>query len=131
VANRAVARILAETREMVAVSEDCVSEMIEHGAGKFTLFGRVPAEMPDDPARQNTRQALIPIPPGIDVAHFVVNTTFVTADAEDPHRNKPFFPFRSAHDGDHHGILVEANRRRDDANPSQYVCEYIVVMTTR
>jgi hypothetical protein len=24
-----------------------------------------------------------------------------------------------------------ANRRRDDANPSQYVCEYIVIATTQ
>jgi hypothetical protein len=113
------------------VSKDCFSETIAHGGGKLTLFGRVPADMPDDPARQNTRSALIPIPPGIDIEHFVVNATFVTADAGDPHGNKPFFPFRSAHDAERHGILVEANRRRDDANPSQYVCEYIVVMTTR
>jgi hypothetical protein len=45
--------------------------------------------------------------------------------------NKPFFPFRSGRDVERHGILVEANRRRDDANPSRYVCEYIVMVTTR
>jgi hypothetical protein len=91
----------------------------------------VAADMPDDPARQNTRSALIPIPPGLDIAHFAVSASFVTADADDPYGNKPFFLFRSRRDTARHGILVEANRRRDDANPSHYVCEYMVMATTR
>jgi hypothetical protein len=116
--------------ERTFVSKDCFSEMIYHGGGKLTLFGRVLADMPDL-ARQNVRSALIPIPPGVALAHYVVNASFVTAGPDDPHRNKPFFPFRSSHDPERHGISVEANRRRDDANPSQYVCEYIVMVTTK
>ncbi len=113
------------------MSKDCFSEIIDHGGGKLTLFGRVPADMPEDPARQNVRSALIPVPPSLALDNYVVNASFVTADPDDPHGNKPFFPFRSANDPDGRGIRVEANRRRDDANPSQYVCEYIVVMTTK
>jgi hypothetical protein len=113
------------------VGKDCFSETIDHGCGKFTLFGRVLAEMPENPAHQNVRSALIPVPPGLALETYVVNASFVTADPADPHRNKPFFPFRSAYDPARHGITVEANRRRDDANPSQYVCEYIVMATTR
>jgi len=113
------------------VSKDCFSETIDHGGGRLTLFGRVLAETPEEPAKQNVRSALIPIPPGVVLANFVVNASFVTADPDDPHRNKPFFPFRNSHDPERHGIRVEANRRRDDANPSQYVCEYIVMATTR
>jgi len=113
------------------VSKDCFSETIDHGQGKLTLFGPVLADMPEDPARQNVRSALIPVPPGLVLAHYVVSASFVTADPDDPHRNKPFFPFRNSHDPERHGIRVEANRRRDDANPSQYVCEYIVMATTR
>jgi hypothetical protein len=113
------------------VSKDCFSETIDHGQGKLTLFGRVLADMPEDPARQNVRSALIPTPPGLVLAHYVVSASFVTADPDDPHRNKPFFLFRSTNDLERRGIRVEANRRRDDANPSQYVCEYIVMATTR
>jgi hypothetical protein len=131
VRGHAATRILAETLEKIAVGKDCFSEIIDHGDGKLTLFGRVLADMPEDPARQNTRSALIPVPSDTALGNFVVNASFVTADPDDPHRNKPFFPFRSTHDPERQGIRVEANRRRDDANPSQYVCEYIVVMTTR
>jgi hypothetical protein len=113
------------------MGKDCFNETIDHGGGRFTLFGRVLAEMPEDPARQNVRSALIPVPPGLKLETYVVNASFVTADPDDPHRNKPFFPFRSAYDPTRHGITVEANRRRDDANPSQYVCEYIVMATVR
>jgi hypothetical protein len=113
------------------VSTDCFSDVIDHGGSKLTLFGRVLADMPEDPARQNSRSALIPVPQGLALAHYVVNASFVTADPDDPHRNKPFFLFRSMNDPEHHGIRVEANRRRDDANSSQYVCEYIVMAATR
>ncbi len=80
------------------MGKDCFSELIDHGDGKLTLFGRVLADMPEDPARQNTRSALIPVPSDVALGNFVVNASFVTADPDDPHRNKPFFPFRSTHD---------------------------------
>jgi hypothetical protein len=76
------------------VGKDCFSETIDHGCGKLTLFGRVLAEMPEDPARQNVRSALIPVPPGLKLETYVINASFVTADPDDPHRNSR--SFRSA-----------------------------------
>ena len=90
------------------MSKNCFSEISDHGGGKLTLFGRVLAETPEDPARQNLRSALIPISQGLALAHYVVNASFVTADHDDPHRNKPFFLFRSVNDPEHHTIRVEA-----------------------
>ncbi|MGB6427009.1 MAG: hypothetical protein WBF11_02715 [Methyloceanibacter sp.] len=113
------------------MTRESFNEIIEHGQGKYTLFGRVRADMPDEPERQNTRSALIQIPPGLDLDHYAVSATFMTEDPDDANRNKPFFPYRSARDPERHGIRVEANRRRDDANPSQYVCDYIVVATAK
>src|SRR5262245_19009458 len=54
-------------------------------------------------------------------------STFVTEDSDDPHRGKPFFPCTSEHNPDARAIAVVATRRRDDANPSQYVCQFIVM----
>src|SRR5262245_14184084 len=39
------------------VKKECFSELIDHGHGKYTLFGRVLADTPDDPGRQNVRSA--------------------------------------------------------------------------
>jgi hypothetical protein len=103
------------------VGKDFFNETIDHGCGKFTLFGRVLAEMPENPAHQNVRSALIPVPPRLALETYVVNASFVTADPDDPNRNKPFFPFRSAYDPARHGITVEgqpAPRRRQ----SQSIC---------
>ena len=47
----------------------CFSELIDHGHGKYTLFGRVLADTPDDPERQNVRSANIAIPPGLLTDH--------------------------------------------------------------
>jgi hypothetical protein len=113
------------------VKKECFSELIDHGHGKCTLFGRVLAGTPDDPGRQNARSADIVIPHGLEIDHFVVSATFVTEDPDDPNRGKPFFPCMSERNPDAHAITVVANRRRDDANPSQYVCEYIVMATKR
>jgi hypothetical protein len=113
------------------VKKPCFSEVINHGDGKYTLFGRVLADMPEDPSRQNMRSADIVIPPGLNIDHFVVSATFVTEDPDDPHRGKPFFPCTSGRNPDAHAITVVATRRRDDANPSRYVCEYIVMATKK
>jgi hypothetical protein len=113
------------------VKRECFSEFIDHGHGKYTLFGRVLADTPDDPGRQNVRSASIVIPPGLDIDHYVVSATFVTADTTDVNRNKPFFPSVSERAPDGHAITVMASRRREDANPSQYACEYIVMATKR
>ena len=84
-------------------------------------------DTPEDPARQNTRTAMIPIPPGLDIDHYVVSATFVTEDPNDANRDKPFFLFMSERDAN--VITVAAGRRREDANASSYVCEYMVAAT--
>jgi len=109
------------------VKKECFSDLIDHGHGKYTLFGRVLADTPDDPGRQNVRSADITIPSGLEIEHYVVSATFVTEDSDDPHRGKPFFPCTSEHNPDARAIAVVATRRRDDATPSQYVCEFIVM----
>ena len=113
------------------VPTKCFSELIDHGHGKYTLFGRVLADTPDDPGRQNVRSANIAIPPGLEIGHYVVSATFVTEDANDANQHKPFFPCTSEHNPDARAITVVASRRRDDANPSRYVCEYIVMATKK
>jgi hypothetical protein len=113
------------------VKKPCFSELIDHGHGKYTLFGRVLADMPEDPARQNMRSADIAIPPGLEIGHYVVSATFVTEDPDDPNRGKPFFPCTTERNADANAITVVASRRRDDANPSRYVCEYIVMATEK
>jgi hypothetical protein len=113
------------------VKKECFSELINHGGGKYTLFGRVLADTPDDPARQNVRSADIAIPPGLEIGHYVVSATFVTDDPDDPNRGKPFFPCTSERNPSANAITVVATRRRDDANPSRYVCEYIVIATKK
>ena len=52
--------------------KECFSELIDHGHGKYTLFGRVLADTPDDPARQNVRSADIAIPTGLEIGDYVV-----------------------------------------------------------
>jgi len=113
------------------MKKECFSELIDHGHGKYTLFGRVLADTPDDPGRQNVRSANIAIPPGLEIGHYVVSATFVTQDPHDANQRKPFFPCTSEHDPDARAITVVASRRRDDANPSRYVCEYIVMATKK
>jgi hypothetical protein len=113
------------------VKKECFSELIDHGQGKCTLFGRVPADTPDDPGSQNVRSAEIVIPPGLEIDHYVVSATFVTEDPNDANQRKPFFPCTSERNPDTNAIAVVATRRRDDANPSQYVCEYIVMATKK
>ena len=77
------------------MKKECFSELIDHGHGKCTLFGRVLADTPDDPGRQNVRSANIAIPPGLDIGQYVVSATFVTEDPHDANQRKPFFgPFR-------------------------------------
>src|SRR5262245_14184085 len=66
-------------------------------------------------------------PSGLEIEHYVVSAAFVTEDSDDPHRGKPFFPCTSEHNPDARAIAVVATRRRDDANPSQYVCQFIVM----
>jgi hypothetical protein len=107
-----------------SVKKECFSEVIDHGDGRCTLFGRVPVGTPEDAAKQHFRTAVIPLPPAFEIANYVVNATFVTEDTDDANRSKPFFPCVSEHTPD--GITVVAGRRRDDANASSYVCEYIV-----
>jgi hypothetical protein len=114
-----------------SVKRECFSEFVDHGHGKFTLFGRVLAETPGDLGRQNTRLAVIAIPPGLDIDRYVVSATFVTEDSTDANCAKPFFPYLSERSPDGQAITVVASRRRDDANPSQYVCDYIVMATTK
>ena len=106
------------------MKKECFSDVIDHGDGKHTLFGRVPVGTPEDAAKQHFRTAVIPVPPTLEIANYVVNATFVTEDTDDANRSKPFFPCVSEHTAD--GITVVAGRRRDDANASNYVCEYIV-----
>jgi hypothetical protein len=113
------------------VKKPCFSELIDHGDGKCTLFGRALADMPEDPSRHNMRSVDIVIPPGLEIDHFVVSATFVTEDPDDPNRGKPFFPCTSERNPGAHAITVVATRRRDDANPSQYVCEYIVMASKK
>jgi hypothetical protein len=113
------------------VTKECFSELIDHGQGKCTLFGRVLADTPADPGSQNVRSADIVIPPGLEIGDYVVSATFVTEDPHDPNRGKPFFPCASERNPDAHAITVVASRRRDDANPSRYVCEYIVMATKK
>jgi len=111
------------------VKKECFNDFIDHGDGKYTLFGRVLAGTPEDRADQNTRTAIIAIPPGVDIGHFVVSATFVTEDSNDVSRDKPFFPWMSERSAD--GITVIASRRREDANASRYVCEYIIAALKR
>ena len=113
------------------MKKECFSELIDHGHGKYTLFGRVLADTPDDPGRQNVRSANIAIPLDLEIGHYVVSATFVTQDPNDANQRKPFFPCANARNPDSHGITVVAARRREDANPSQYVCEYIVMATKK
>ena len=111
--------------------KECFSELIDHSHGKYTLFGRVLADTPDDPARQNVRSADIAIPTGLEIGDYVVSATFVTEDPNDANHRKPFFPCANARNPDSHGITVVAARRGEDANPSQYICEYIVMATKK
>ena len=113
------------------MKKPCFSECIDHGRGKYTLFGRVLAGKPDDPGSQHIRSANISIPPVIDIDDYVVSATFVTEDTNDANQHKPFFPCVSERNPDIHGITVVATRRREDANPSQYICEYIVMATEK
>ena len=113
------------------VKKECFSELIDHGHGKYTLFGRVLADTPEDPGSQNVRSADIAIPPGLEIGHYVVSATFVTEDPDDLNQRKPFFPCTNGRNPDIHEITVVATRRREDANPSQYVCEYIVIATKK
>ena len=113
------------------MKKQCFSELIDHGHGKYTLFGRVLAEPPDDPERQNVRSANIAIPLGLEIGQYVVSATFVTDDPNDANQRKPFFPCTSEHNPGARAITVVASRRRDDANPSRYVCEYIVMATKK
>lgn len=111
------------------MKKECFSEVIDHGEGKYTLFGRVLAATPEDAAGQHFRMAVISIPPELDIAHYVVSATFVTEDPNDASRYKPFFPCVNERTPD--GITVIAGRRREDANASSYVCEYIVAATAQ
>ena len=113
------------------VKKECFSELIDHGHGKYTLFGRVLADTPDDPGRQNVRSANIAIPLDLEIGHYVVSATFVTEDPNDANQRKPFFPCTSEHNPDTRAITVVATRRREDANPSQYGYEYIVMATKK
>jgi hypothetical protein len=71
--------------------KECFSELIDHSHGKYTLFGRVLADTPDDPARQNVRSADIAIPTGLEIGDYVVSATFVTEDPNDAnHRSRSF-----------------------------------------
>ena len=106
------------------MKKECFSEVIDHGDGRYTLFGRVLVDMPEDAAKQHFRTAVIQLPPTLEIANYVVNATFVTEDTDDANRSKPFFPCVNEHTAD--GITVVAGRRRNDANASNYVCEYIV-----
>jgi hypothetical protein len=115
--------------EGLTVKRACFSDLIDHGCGKYTLFGRVLAETPDDPERQHMRSVDIAIPPALDLANYLVSATFVTEDSDDVNRHKPFFPCISESNPNLHAIKIVASRRRDDANSSQYVCEYIVMAT--
>jgi hypothetical protein len=112
-----------------SVKKECFSEVIDHGDGKYTLFGRVPVDTPEDAAKQHFRTAVIPVPPRLELANYIVNATFVTEDTDDANWSKPFFPCANEHTP--HGITVVAGRRRDDANASSYVCEYIVAAVGR
>ena len=60
------------------MKKECFSELIDHGHGKYTLFGRVLADTPDDPGRQNVRSANIAIPPDLEIGHYVVSATAST-----------------------------------------------------
>ena len=113
------------------MKKECFSELIDHGHGKYILFGRVLADTPDDPGRQNVRSANIAIPLDLEIGHYVVSATFVTEDPNDAYQRKPLFPCRSEHTPDTHAITVVATRRREDANPSRYVCEYVVNATKK
>lgn len=77
------------------------------------------------------RSANIAIPLDLEIGHYVVSATFVTEDPNDANQRKPFFPCTSEHNPDTHAITVVATRRREDANPSRYVCEYIVMATKK
>ena len=57
----------------VPMKKECFSELIDHGHGKYTLFGRVLADTPDDPGRQNVRSASIAIPAGLEIGHYFVS----------------------------------------------------------
>jgi hypothetical protein len=48
---------------VLSLKKECFSELIDHGHGKYTLFGRVLCGTPDDAPSQNVRSAEIPIPP--------------------------------------------------------------------
>ena len=111
------------------MKKECFSEVIDHGNGKYTLFGRILTRTPEDAAGQHMRTAVILIPPALHVDHYVVSATFVTEDTEDASRHKPFFPCISERTLD--GITVVASRRREDANTSNYVCEYIVTAVAK
>jgi hypothetical protein len=113
------------------VKRECFSELIDHGHGKYTLFGRALAGTPDDPGSQHIRSVDILIPPALDIDNYVVSATFVTEDPNDVNQHKPFFPCVSESNSNIHGITVVATRRREDANPSLYVCEYIVMATVK
>ena len=113
------------------MKKECFSELIDHGQVKYTFFGRVLADTPDDPGSQNVRSADIVMPHGLEIGHYVVSATFVTEDQNDANQRKPFFPCTSGRNADSNAITVVATRRREDANPSQYVCEYIVMATKK
>ena len=85
------------------------------------------------PTRRTIRNvsANIAIPLGLEIGQYVVSATFVTDDPNDANQRKPFFPCTSEHNPDARAITVVASRRRDDANPSRYVCEYIVMATKK
>ena len=100
------------------VKKECFSDLIDHGHGKYTLFGRVLADTPDDPGRQNVRSADITIPSGLEIEHYVVSATFVTEDSDDPHRGKPFFQCTSEHNPDARAIAVVGGTMQIQANMS-------------
>lgn len=82
----------SNTHLLKGLKKPCFSEFIDHGHGKYTLFGRVLAGKPDDPGSQHIRSASILIPPALDIDHYVVSATFVTEDPNDANQYEPFFP---------------------------------------
>jgi len=113
----------------------CFNEIVDHGNGKYSLFGRVEAVWAGEGDTGYLRWAHLPIPEVLvgKIAHYAV-----TATITDSGKHSTYAPFLVFEIGDqpnvigpNHVITLKAmsyNRQKYD---EQYYCDYIVMVATR
>jgi hypothetical protein len=109
---------------------DCFSDFIDHGDGKYTIFGRVQAGIVGDAGSLHLRWANLPIPIAIaeQIDKYAVSVTITNPD-----NYTPFLAFEIGDTpnviGSGYFITVKAISADGTKREGDYYCDYIVVGT--